>query len=107
MNEIILSTLDHIEGKIITVQVGIASGSVSLSRSGIRDVIASIRNMLGKEVKEYSQLITKTRGVALERLKEHAKELEADAVVGIRFTNVTIGDGTAQILAYGTAVKLA
>ena len=102
----ILSTTDSIPGKEISEILGIARGSTVRARNVGRDIFAGLKNIIGGEISEYTQLQAESREQALQRLVEDAERLGADAVVNIRLTTAMIMQGTAEILAYGTAVKL-
>ena len=71
-----------------------------------KDIVASFRNILGGEIKEYTEMLNEAREEAMKRMIENAKKLDADAVIGIRFTTSGIMGGAAELLAYGTAVKM-
>ena len=76
-------------------------------RSSIgKDVKAGFRHIAGGEIKEYTQLLAEAREIALQRMEEKAEKLNADAVINLRFMTAAIMGGAAEILAYGTAVKL-
>ncbi len=100
-------TTDFIPGRSIEASLGIARGSVVRARFIGRDFIAGLRNLVGGEVNEYTNLLAESREQALERMLAHAQSLGADAVINVRFTSNTIMEGTAEMLAYGTAVTLA
>ena len=102
----ILSTTDSIPGKEIAEILGIARGSTVRARNVGRDIFAGFKNIIGGEISEYTQLQAESREQALHRLVQDAEKLGADAVVNIRLTTAMIMQGTAEILAYGTAVKL-
>jgi uncharacterized protein YbjQ (UPF0145 family) len=72
-----------------------------------RDIMAGLRNIVGGEIKEYTRMLSQARNQAVERMVKEAEELGADAVIGMRFTTSQTMSGAAEILAYGTAVKLA
>jgi len=99
-------TTDFIPGRSIETSLGIARGSVVRARFIGRDFIAGLRNLVGGEVNEYTNLLAESREQALERMLLHAQSLGADAVINVRFTSNTIMEGTAEMLAYGTAVTL-
>ena len=102
----ILSTTDSIPGKEIYEILGIARGSTVRARNVGRDIFAGLKNIVGGEISEYTQLQAESREQALHRLVKDAEKLGADAVINIRLTTAMIMQGTAEILAYGTAVKL-
>lgn len=72
-----------------------------------RDIAASLKNLVGGELKGYTELLTEARREATERMMAQATQLRADAVVNVRFTTSSIAGGAAELYAYGTAVKLA
>ena len=72
-----------------------------------KDILASFRNIVGGEVREYTKMMAESREQALDRMVASAEELGADAITGVRFTSATVMNSAAEILVYGTAVKLA
>lgn len=102
----IITTTETIAGRDISETLGLARGNVIKARNVGADILASVRNLVGGEVTEYTKLMSVSREEALDRMTAHASELGADAVVGMRFSTSMITDGAAEILAYGTAVKL-
>jgi len=101
----IISTTDNIPNKEIEEILGIARGSTVRARNIGRDFFAGLKNIVGGEIEEYTKLQAQAREQAIERLKQDAKRLGANAVVNVRFTSSTIMQGASEILAYGTAVK--
>ena len=99
-------TTATIPGKEISEALGIVRGSTVRARNFGRDIFASLKNLIGGEISEYTQLQGQARDEALARMVEEAKEMGADAIVNIRFATSTITQGASEILAYGTAVKL-
>ena len=71
-----------------------------------RDIMAGLKNLVGGEVKEYADLLASVRDSAMDDMVNEAKNMEANAIVGIRFTSAQIAAGMAEILVYGTAVKI-
>ena len=102
----ILSNTETVPQKEIIEILGIARGSTVRARNIGRDIFASLKNIVGGEIEEYTKLLAHAREQALERMINDAKSLGADAIVNIRFTTSMIMQGTAEILVYGTAVKL-
>jgi len=102
----IITNRSDVIGRKMIEDLGIVSGSIAPSRFIVRDIMASIRNMLGKEMKEYTEMMNSGREKALERLEESAKKLKADAVVNVRFAGSSASQGSTEIMAYGTAVRL-
>jgi len=101
-----LSNTETIANQTISETLGIARGSTVRSRNIGRDIFASLKNIVGGEIEEYTKLQAYAREQALERLIVDAQKLNADAVLNIRFTTSVIAQGTSEILAYGTAVSL-
>ncbi len=103
----ILSTTFDVPGRTITQNIGLVRGNVVRSRFIGRDIVASLRMIVGGEIHEYTKLLAESREQALDRMVEHAKSLGADAIIGLRFDTTDAGQGQAtEVLAYGTAVKL-
>ena len=102
----IISTTDTIEGHKILKVIGLVSGSTVRARNIGRDLSALLRNIVGGEVSEYTSLLANSREQALERMKVVALDQGANAVIGMRFMTSMVSQGSAEILAYGTAVKL-
>lgn len=86
--------------------LGIVRGSTVRARNVGRDIFAILKNIVGGEVSEYTKLMADSREEALFRMQRDAERLGADAVINVRFTTSAIMQGMAEILAYGTAVKL-
>ena len=103
---LIVTMADLVPGREIDHVVGIARGNVVRARFFGRDFIAGLRNIVGGEVPEYTSLLSEAREQALDRMAKHAEELGADAVVTVRLSTSSVMEGAAEILAYGTAVKL-
>lgn len=102
----IIVNTEKIEGREISHSLGIARGSTVRARNIGRDIFAGLKNLVGGEIHEYTKLLADARESALERMEKDAERLGADAVVNVRFTTSGISQGAAEILAYGTAVKL-
>ena len=102
----ILSTTETIPGKKIIKIIGIARGSTVRARNVGRDIFAGLKNIIGGEISEYTKLQAESREQAFQRLVQDAERMGADAVVNIRLTTAMIMQGTAEILAYGTAVMI-
>lgn len=102
----IISTTETIPGKEIIEVRGIARGSTVRARNVGRDIFASIKNLVGGEIEEYTKLQATSREQALARMIEDANNLDADAIVNVRFMTSVIAQGAAEVLAYGTAVKI-
>ena len=102
----IVSTTENIPNKDVIEILGIARGSTVRARNVGRDIFAAVKNLIGGEISEYTKLQADSREQALQRMKDDAEKLNADAIVNVRITTSMIMQGVAEILAYGTAVKL-
>ena len=102
----IISTTDNIHGREITEQVGLVRGSSVRARNFGRDIFAGLKNIIGGEIDEYTKLLADSREQALARMIVDAQRLNADAIVGVRFTTSSVTEGASEVLAYGTAVKI-
>ena len=100
----LLSTTDTIPGKQIVRCLGLVRGNTIRARHVGKDILAGLRNLVGGEITEYTKLMAESREQALDRMKAEAKQLGANAVVGLRFSTSEIENHAAEILAYGTAV---
>src|SRR6056297_858891 len=106
MKDLIIVNTEKVPGREISELVGLVRGNTIRARHIGNDIMAGLRNIVGGEVKEYTQMISEAREEALIRMEEEANKLNADAVVNVRFTTSQVMGGAAEILAYGTAVKL-
>lgn len=100
-------TTETVPGREITETLGIARGNTVKARNVGRDITQSLRNITGGELKAYSELLTDARDEALDRMRTDAESMGADAVVNIRLESSEIANGGSEVIAYGTAVKLA
>lgn len=101
-----LSTTDSIPGTEIDDHVGLVMGNTVRARNVGQDFAASIKNISGGEINQYSDLLTEARNEALDRLESTARNAGADAVINLRFQITEVVDGVTEVLAYGTAVRL-
>ncbi|EJG0980689.1 heavy metal-binding domain-containing protein [Vibrio parahaemolyticus] len=102
----IYTTTDTIPGKEIAEVRGVVTGNVVQSKHIGRDLMAGLKSIVGGEIRGYTEMMTEARDIAIQRMVEQANQKGADAIVGIRFTTSSIVDGSSEILAFGTAVKL-
>ncbi|MEN3042173.1 MAG: YbjQ family protein [Fervidobacterium sp.] len=102
----IVVTIDYVPGYEITETIGIVAGSIVNSKHLGKDIAAAFKTIAGGEIKSYTELLTESRNIALRRMINEAEKLGADAVVGVRFGSASVMQSAAEILAYGTAVKL-
>jgi len=103
---VIISTTEQIPGKEILEILGIARGSTVRARNIGKDIFAGFKNIIGGEIQEYTKLQADSREEAIKRMVDDAEELGADAVVNVRLATSMVMQGAAEVLAYGTAVKL-
>ncbi|MFH1403283.1 MAG: YbjQ family protein [Candidatus Altiarchaeota archaeon] len=102
----ILVNTEQIHGKKIVECLGLVRGNTIRAKWFGKDIIAGIRNLFGGELKEYTEMITESRDEATKRMVDEAEKLGANAVVNVRFTTSQVTQGAAEILAYGTAVRV-
>jgi len=101
----IITTTEQVPGKEVAEILGIARGSTVRARNIGRDIFATLKNVVGGEISEYTKLQAQSREQAMERMIKDAEKLDADAIINVRLTTSMIMQGVAEILAYGTAVK--
>ncbi len=104
--QMIITTTETIPNKEIVEVLGVVTGNIVQSKHIGRDVMAGLKTLVGGEIRGYTEMLTESRNIALERILESAKEKGADAVVGVRFTTSSVMERSAEIMAFGTAVKL-
>lgn len=102
----IFVTTSTISGKEIAETLGMVRGSTVRARNVGRDVFAGLKNLVGGEISEYTELLAQAREQAIKRMIDDARRLNADAIVSVRFNTSQVSQGSAEMLAYGTAVKL-
>jgi uncharacterized protein YbjQ (UPF0145 family) len=102
----IISTQETIQDRPVQEVLGVVSGQSIRARHLGKDILAAFRNMVGGEITEYSKLMAESREQAMDRMIRKAEKLNADAIVGIRFTTSMLQAGASEIFIYGTAVKL-
>ena len=102
----IITNTDFVTGKEIKEMLGLVKGNTIQAKSIGKDIRAGFRHIAGGEIKEYTEMLAESREIALKRMKDKAEKQGADAVINVRFITSSIMGGAAEILAYGTAVKL-
>ena len=102
----ILTTANFIAGKKITETLGLVRGNTIRARHIGRDISALFRLIIGGEVVEYTKLIAESREQSIDRMIDEAVDMGADAIISLRFSTSAIMSGAAELLAYGTAVKI-
>lgn len=102
----IITTTEMVAGRDVAETLGLVRGNTIRSRNVVSDVGANLKSIIGGEIRGYVKAMSVAREEAQERMVREAEALGADAIVSVRFTTSTIMGGAAEILAYGTAVKL-
>lgn len=106
MNNIIVTTAIDIPGREISKVLGVVKGNTVRARNIGRDIGAGLKSIIGGEVKTYTEMTTAARDEAYNRMVNQAIEMGADAIVAMGFSTSMVMTGAAEMLAYGTAVKL-
>ena len=105
-SKIIVATTETIAGHDIVQTLGLVRGSTVRAKHIGSDIVASLRNLVGGEVKEYAQLLAGAREQAYDRMIHEATAIGADAIVGVRMETSTIQQAASEVMCYGTAVRL-
>jgi uncharacterized protein YbjQ (UPF0145 family) len=103
---VILSNIESVPGKTIREFYGVVTGSTVRAKHIGRDIMAGFKNIIGGELKGYTELLREAREEALKRMVEEAESMGANAVVNIRFSTSSVAQGAAELFAYGTAVRV-
>jgi len=106
MVELIITTGEIVPGFKIVKILGIARGNTVRARNIGRDIGAGFKNIIGGEIKTYSEMTSQSRDEAFNRMVNDAVKMGADAVIGMRFSTSMVMAGASEMLAFGTAVKL-
>ena len=102
----IITNVEIVPGKTIVEHFGLVSGSTIRAKHVGRDIMASLKNLIGGELKGYTQLLKESRRQAMDRMIAQAKELGANAIVNVRFSTSSVAQGAAELYAYGTAIRV-
>lgn len=102
----IITTTDFVPNREVSEILGVARGSTVRAKHVGNDIMAGLKNIVGGELEEYTKLQAESREQALQRMEEDAGKFGADAVINIRMMTSMVSQGAAEILVYGTAVKL-
>jgi uncharacterized protein YbjQ (UPF0145 family) len=105
-SDILLSNTELIPGRRIVDFFGVVSGSTVRAKHLGRDIMASLKNIVGGELTGYTELLNEAREQALERMVAEARAVGANAVVNVRFSTSSVAQGAAELFAYGTAVRV-
>ena len=103
----LLTTTDAIAGREVVQVLGLVRGNSVRARAVHYDIWAGLKNLVGGEIDDYTKLLAESREQALDRMLDEGRALGADAIVCVRFSTSSISRGAAELLAYGTAVRLA
>ena len=102
----LISTCPEVPGREVVECLGMVRGSAIRSRHVFHDIAEWFRNLVGAELQHYTKMMAETREQALDRMKDQARAHGADAIICVRFATTNIASGAAELLAYGTAVRL-
>lgn len=102
----LLSNTEYIPGYTITRHLGLVQGSTVRAKHAGRDFMASLKNIVGGELKGYTELLNESRQEAMDRMQAQAQSVGANAIINVRFSTSNIAAGASELLAYGTAVVL-
>jgi len=101
-----VTNLEVVPGKTIVKHFGLVQGSTVRAKHVGRDIMASLKNIFGGELKGYTELLQESREEAINRMNQQAEALGANAVLNVRFSTSSVTQGAAELFAYGTAVLL-
>lgn len=104
--EMVVTNVESVPGRRIVEHYGLVQGSTIRAKHVGRDLMAGLKNIVGGELKGYTELLRESREEATRRMLLQARELGANAVVNVRYSTASVTQGAAEILAYGTAVRL-
>ncbi|HNR90922.1 MAG TPA: YbjQ family protein [Dokdonella sp.] len=99
-----ISNLESIPGRTIVRHLGLVQGSTVRAKHAGRDFMAGLKNIVGGELKGYTDLLNESRQEAIDRMLQQARAIGGNAVVNVRFSTANITSGAAEVMAYGTAV---
>ncbi len=102
----LLTNIETVPGKTITQHYGIVSGSTVRAKHFGRDIMASLKNVVGGELKGYTELLQDSRQQATDRMIAQAEDFGANAIVNVRYATSSVAQGAAELYVYGTAVRI-
>jgi len=105
LDDVILTNVEQVPGKTIVEHYGLVAGNTVRAKHVGRDIAASFKNLVGGELKGYTELLGDARTQATRRMVDQAKALGANAVVNVRFSTSAVAQGAAELYVYGTAVR--
>ena len=103
--KMLLLNIDHIPGKNVEA-LGLVKGTVVQSKNIGKDFMAGMKTLVGGEIVGYTEMLTEARQIATKRMVDEAEALGADAIINIRFGSSSVMQGAAEVIAYGTAVRV-
>jgi len=103
---ILLTNIDSVPGKTIVEHFGLVQGTTIRAKHIGTDALASLKNIVGGELKGYTKLLQESRQEATSRMIEQARQLGANAIINVRFATSSVAKGAAELFAYGTAVRV-
>ncbi len=103
---ILLTNIDSVPGKSIVEHFGLVQGATIRAKHIGTDTLASLKNIVGGELKGYTKLLRESREEATSRMIEQAQQLGANAIINVRFATSSVAKGAAELFAYGTAVRI-
>ena len=101
-----MTNIETVPGMTITTSHGVVSGSTVRAKHVGRDIMAGLKNIVGGELRGYTELLEESREQAIERMKAQAQQMGANAIVNVRFSTSSVAAGAAEIYVYGTAVTV-
>ena len=101
----LLLNIDHVPGRDMEA-IGLVKGTVVQSKNFGKDFMAGMKTLVGGEITSYTDMLAEARQIATKRMVDEATAMGADAIVNIRFGSSAVMQGAAEVIAYGTAVKL-
>ncbi len=107
MSSILVSNLEVVPGRQVQTHLGLVQGSTVRAKHAGKDILAGLKNIVGGELKAYTELMQEAREEATARMVEQARSIGANGVLNVRYATTSVTAGAAEILAYGTAVVLA
>ncbi len=102
----IITNIESVPGKQVVEHFGLVSGSTIRAKHVGKDILASFKNLVGGELKGYTELLQESRQQAMERMIDQAGQLGANAIINIRFSTSSVAQGAAELYSYGTAVRV-
>jgi uncharacterized protein YbjQ (UPF0145 family) len=103
---VLLTNMETVPGKRVTEAYGVVTGSTVRAKHIGRDFMAGLKNLIGGELKGYTELLGDARQEAVARMVEEARSMGANAVINVRFATSSVAQGAAELFAYGTAVRV-